>query len=669
MSSKASSKRARIDDSLQRVISRASCPKAAIARVLNTLHEEGLLIDGVVEKTDPEATRKELSKLGVEMANRSTPFGKVIQSMHLETTPAIDMGFLHPMALVYYLSQISKAFGDLMSDVIAKCGNKLRIVMYIDECRPGNVLRADKGRAVQCLYWTFVDMPDWFLCRQDAWFVFTVVRSKFVNTLPAGVSTLMKHVVRCFFPPSGPSFATSAAYMHNSDYKVYTAELGGFLGDEKGLKEVFSTKGPGGTRPCLTCKNIVQFLGTVVDGTSYLQNLNCPHKRKFDRSTDAEVYQVVDKLAAAVDPNEIADMEQTLGVNRQIDGMLFDVECRKHVLPISHWLRDWMHVLCVAGCANIEIQQILLAVKEAGIALNSVSTYCSHFVMPKQYSKVHPDWFTNKRMGRPSEHKDGWKGSSSEILQVMPLIMSFLEVVVEPTGALPRHVECFRLLHRMLALMCSGPSRAAGKVVELQSLIDRHAALFGELYDTCIKPKYHHLFHLPDHAVQLGKLLSCFVTERKHRTVKGPAASVYGNFEKAMLLDLLHRNVDVYTQPCTFIREYLERPVVVNEPLFGLCTQVHVSKSVRLVCGFIRRGDLLLTVSNVVGEFENAVSYVQGGSTFIYLQVGLRRVIDAHRHSKECSGSVVVEASEVLGPVIWCVDGPGIRVLPPVSAV
>ena len=626
-------------------------------------------MDGVVEHTTPEATRKDLSKLGVDMANRLTPFGKVIQSIHLETTPAIDMEFLHPMALVYYLSQISKAFGDLMHEVIAKSGSHLRIVLYIDECRPGNVLRADKGRAVQCLYWTFVDLPDWFLCRQDSWFVFTVFRSKFVNTMPAGVSTLMKHVVRCFFPPSGPSFSTSAAYMYNSEYKVYTAELGGFLGDEKGLKEVFSTKGPGGTRPCLTCKNIVQFLGSVVDGTSYLQNITCPHKDKFDRSTDAEVYQVVDKLAAAVDPEEIADLEQTLGVNCELSGMLFDVECRKHVLPISHWLRDWMHVMCVAGCANIEIQQVLLILKAAGIAPASVSTYCSHFVMPKAHTKVHPDWFTNKRMGKPSEKKDGWKGMSSEILQVVPLLMSFLEVVVEPSGALPRHVECFRLLHRMMALMCLGPSRAAGKLVELRSLIDRHAALFGELYGDTIKPKYHHCFHLPDHAVQLGKLLSCFVTERKHRTVKGPAASVYGNFEKAMLLDLLHRNVDVFTQPCTFLREYLERPVVVNESLLGLCSQVHVSKSVRLVCGFIRRGDLLLTVSKVVGEFENAVSYVQGGSTFIYLQVGLRRAIDAHRHSKECCGSVVVEASEVLGPVIWCVDGPGIRVLPHGSAV
>ncbi len=233
MPSNTSSKRARIDDSLQRVISRASSPKAAIARVLNTLHEEGLLVDGVVEHNTPEATRKDLSKLGVDMANRSTPFGKVIQSIHLETTPAIDMEFLHPMALVYYLSQISKAFGDLMYEVIAKHGRHLRIVMYIGECRSGNVLRADKGRAVQCLYWAFVDLPDWFLCRQDFWFVFTVFRSKFVNTLPAGVSTLMKHVVRCFFPPSGPSFSTSAGYMHNSQYNVYAAELGGFLGDEK----------------------------------------------------------------------------------------------------------------------------------------------------------------------------------------------------------------------------------------------------------------------------------------------------------------------------------------------------------------------------------------------------------------------------------------------------
>ena len=41
----------------------------------------------------------------------------------------------------------------------------------------------------------------------------------------------------------------------------------------------------------------------------------------------------------------------------------------------------------------------------------------------------------------------------------------------------------------------------------------------ARLYHHAIKPKYHHVFHVIDHLRQTGRLLSCFVTERKHRTI------------------------------------------------------------------------------------------------------------------------------------------------------
>ena len=140
-----------------------------------------------------------------------------------------------------------------MLDVIGDGTRPLRIALYIDEMTPGNVLRPDRGRAVQDIFWTFIDFPGWFLSRQDAWFVFACLRSTQKDTLPGGVSEFMNHVLHTFWSPRGPSFSGTGGtlYLSPTSTKVFHAEFGGFIGDEKGLKEVFQSKGPAGTKPCL----------------------------------------------------------------------------------------------------------------------------------------------------------------------------------------------------------------------------------------------------------------------------------------------------------------------------------------------------------------------------------------------------------------------------------
>ena len=51
-------------------------------------------------------------------------------------------------------------------------------------------------------------------------------------------------------------------------------------------------------------------------------------------------------------------------------------------------------------------------------------------------------------------------------------------------------------------------------------LIAEHLRLIMKLYGNEAKPKAHHLFHVVDGMVHLHRLLSCFVTERKHKPIK-----------------------------------------------------------------------------------------------------------------------------------------------------
>jgi hypothetical protein len=78
----------------------------------------------------------------------------------------------------------------------------------------------------------------------------------------------------------------------------------------------------------------------------------------------------------------------------------------------------------------------------------------------------------------------------------------------------------------------------------LQQLISKHMEAFTNLYGHDVKPKAHHLFHVVDGMRWLGKLLACFVTERKHREVKQSALHIFRHMEHTVLVDVLNKSFE-----------------------------------------------------------------------------------------------------------------------------
>ena len=91
------------------------------------------------------------------------------------------LGKLHivsPLALTSYLCSTNAALYDFLAEFASKRNNRLRMVTYIDEINPGNPLAPDPEKLLQAFYWTFIDLPSWFLRRRDSWFVCSLVRAK-----------------------------------------------------------------------------------------------------------------------------------------------------------------------------------------------------------------------------------------------------------------------------------------------------------------------------------------------------------------------------------------------------------------------------------------------------------------------------------------------------------
>ena len=224
----------------RRLVARTSVPKSSIAKILVELHAHGMLADGVLGNTNENEVRKHISKAVAANADEVTPYGPVMQTIVLDAQPpyaAFRWDFIHPLALLLLLAKLSCNFAAVLLQCVAARSGAHPIVIYIDEVRPGNVLRPDKGRATQNIFWATASWPEWLLCRANAWLTFGRLRSCVVEKLPGGVSNLMRQVLLKFFDPAGPSFATGVALNAGGSSVLFCCYFASFIGDEKGLKD------------------------------------------------------------------------------------------------------------------------------------------------------------------------------------------------------------------------------------------------------------------------------------------------------------------------------------------------------------------------------------------------------------------------------------------------
>ena len=191
--------------------------KRGLVDAVHALGAAGYLVDDALDVD----VKRRLQIAATHHANADTPYGKVVQSMPLPSARLRLWQYCNPLALIWYLSSISNSFSDLM-DASSTLGVPMRIVIYIDEVCLGNPLRPEKSRTIQSIYWAFVDWPQYILQRTLAWPVFGTIRSTIVETLPGGVSYLMKRVLLTFFPASGDSFATGVTIVRRQGEPHHT---------------------------------------------------------------------------------------------------------------------------------------------------------------------------------------------------------------------------------------------------------------------------------------------------------------------------------------------------------------------------------------------------------------------------------------------------------------
>ena len=131
-----------------------------LCRMLKVLAEKDMLRDDMatVCSTTDRALEQVVISACQKAAETDTPFGTVVQHMDLGADGYRQWPYIHPLALLWFLSLRSPEFGLLMQSILDNCSKKsLDIVIYDDAFQIGNPLRPDMGRNMLGVFFDMVN--------------------------------------------------------------------------------------------------------------------------------------------------------------------------------------------------------------------------------------------------------------------------------------------------------------------------------------------------------------------------------------------------------------------------------------------------------------------------------------------------------------------------------
>ena len=335
-----------------------------------------------------------------------------------------------------------------------------------------------------------------------------------------------------------------------------------------------------------------------------------------------------------------------------------DTSLRDIYKPVDHTIRDWQHIGCRDGVGNTHIFNVIIALEsECNIEIEAVQTFSQLCHYPSAFGKLDKSAFGRQRM-----RKHTIASFSSTILTMVPVL--FLSLEKFASAAIPERFEAFKLLHYIFGIFRMGPRDSMRHVKTLATLITKHMDACTNLYGDYVKPKGHHMFHIIDGMLWVGCLLSCFVTERKHRLIKSCAIYVFRHIEHTVLNDVVNQSIQqVLDGHDLYSEEFLILPHDVT--LEGRAFQR--ARKFVMKTGHVEGGDLVMTDSGLVGKVISLWKPMPTGRILLEVDVypcinnDIRsRSTDRSSHGFFCSESIV----DVL---IWYEESPAIIrcVVPP----
>lgn len=244
---------------------------------------------------------------------------------------------------------------------------------------------------------------------------------------------------------------------------------------------------------------------------------------------------------------------------------------------------------------------------------------------------------------------------SSPILTIITVVMMFLEKFV--AGLVPEHVNAFEKLYHIVGILRMGPEDAMQHIDTLQILMTERLSKCNELYPGYKKPKEHHMLHIVDGMAWIGRLLSCFVTERKHRMVKECCVNVFRNFEHTVLTDIVNQSMQQVLDGHDL---YLEEFLICPKQVVLDTIQFRVANRCVTRVGMICAGDLVINDIGGVGKVVKVFQRISDNLIFLEIDAypclpGKMNYLATSQQHRDFFAS-----KSIIDLLIWYFDSPGI---------
>ena len=133
------------------------------------------------------------------------------------------------------------------------------------------------------------------------YFVFAYVPSKVIAN-QFSLTRLLKKIIHVFFPPHDFNMATTGVRIEHKHHQfVLRLKYGATIMDEDAFRALMSVKGHSGTKPCLSCQNIVGRMGPYEEfHHDYLVHVLSPESHRFIPHTVDTFKVMCDNLKKAV---------------------------------------------------------------------------------------------------------------------------------------------------------------------------------------------------------------------------------------------------------------------------------------------------------------------------------------------------------------------------------
>ena len=656
-SSQSTRHRPALDATIARSLAAARGTKTNTIELLKKLSGAGLLKDIDIDDTNERGVKRLLTEAASDHANARTNYGPVVQSMEVGIPGLKHLEYINPFAFLSYLSTISVSFAMMMKSVCV-LGQPLRIIIYADAFVPGNPMRPDKGRDVMAIYWCIADWPQHILQRSFAWPVFTIIQKKYLEKFPGGLSRLMRMILRLFFKNKSQSFTKGMYVPCPSGDFVVTAIFAGFLADLDGHREITNWKGCSGRRCCLSCDNITNMQWPPYKGREV--PASCSDSNLFGARTNEDVFAIIDDLARDFlqlkrgSSGKFEDKQKAKGITFSPHGLLLDADIRDVYKPIDHFIRDWQHTICQDGVANAHIWNVISHLKEhCHIGISTIQDFSQKCHYPASWGNLKKDAFDEDRL-RPK--KNTIKNFSSPILTMVIVLYLYLETHVKKQQ-MPEQFDAFQMLFHIIGLLRLGAEDAMRHTATLQTLIEKHLALCVELYGEYVRPKAHHMLHIVEAMIWTGRLLSCFVTERKHRLLKQVAVHTFRHFEHTVLTDVLNQSMEqILSGHDVYTAEFLICP----KDIFLSGVAFRAAKRYVGRVGEICAGDLVIDHRAHVGKVVQVLQRVSDG--LVFLEVDAYPCIEGETTLRDTDKRYLdfFESAAIIDVLIWYFHSPSI---------